>query len=303
MSPGCLNCYAEARDRRHLVERVSHWGKGQPRRRVKTFEAEAKAMDRQGAGSRERLRVFPSLCDWLDPEVPVELLADFLRVIYETPNLEWLLLTKRPEMWGKRLVQVCQLHACDGAYRETAEARAYHDMISPWETRQAAPSNVWLGVSVEDQQRADERIPELLKIPAAIRFVSLEPLLGPVNLTVPRRQEARGSRGEDLSPKRLPFPPMDWVIVGGETGPGARPCNVGWIRDVVRQCQAAEVACFVKQLGSNCVSPDDDCHCPMADIGDRDVLWKADFKDRAGADMAEWPEDLRVREYPEEAAR
>lgn len=139
--------------------------------------------------------------------------------------------------------------------------------------------NVWLGVSVEDQATADERIPLLLRTPAAVRFVSYEPALGPVNLlrymSVP------------LAEIDNPGAMLDWVIVGGESGPGARPFDIQWARNTVAQCKAAGVACFVKQVGS----------VPM----ERGERWRYEpkLKDRKGGDWEEWPEDLRVREFPE----
>jgi len=101
--------------------------------------------------------------------------------------------------------------------------------------------NVWLGVSVEDQKTANERIPLLLQTPAALRFVSVEPILGPVDLIGPgyfrdpKFNQAGGLVG------------LDWVIVGGESGPNAKPCEIGWIEDVVGQCTMAGVPVFVKQ--------------------------------------------------------
>ena len=124
--------------------------------------------------------------------------------------------------------------------------------------------NVWLGVSVENQRWADARIPHLLASPAAIRFISAEPLLGPIDLA-PYLEEGA--------------PRLGWVIVGGESGPGARPLELGWIRSIVAQGAAANVPVFVKQLGT---------------------VWargmKADsFK---GGDPDEWPAELRVRQLP-----
>jgi len=141
--------------------------------------------------------------------------------------------------------------------------------------------NVWLGVSVEDQKTADERIPILLKTPAAMRFVSYEPALGPVDFNrwlVPRCQGCGDyrTRPVDLA--------LDWVILGGESGPGARPCDIGWIGAAVKQCNDL-VPCFVKQLGAR------PYEC-LEGYGQ----WK--FKSRSGSDPSEWPEDLRVREFP-----
>jgi len=139
--------------------------------------------------------------------------------------------------------------------------------------------NVWLGVSAEDQERADERIPELLATPAAVRFVSYEPALGPVDFHsfVRAGRFAQGSR-------------IDWVIIGGESGPSARPFDIAWARSVVRQCKAESVACFVKQLGANPVfsSKDLEFWTREADLG------------RKGGDPSRWPKDLRVRQMPDE---
>jgi protein gp37 len=133
--------------------------------------------------------------------------------------------------------------------------------------------NVWLGVSVEDQKAADERIPLLLETPAAVRFLSCEPLLGPVQFPLP----CIGSRF---------WGDLHWVIVGGESGHNARPCDVQWIRDIVNQCKAAGAAAFVKQLGAYPVSGS----FAMA------------LTDGHGGNPEEWSPGLRVREFPRVAA-
>jgi protein gp37 len=144
--------------------------------------------------------------------------------------------------------------------------------------------NVWLGVSVENQHFADERIPLLLQTPAAVRFVSAEPLLTAVDLrfalSVPTHSRWRTSR-------------LDWVIVGGESGPGARPFNVEWARSIVAQCRDAAVPVFVKQLGSNAHIADEWRGRYTTDIS---------LRDRKGGDPDEWPEGLRVRQFPEARA-
>ncbi len=146
------------------------------------------------------------------------------------------------------------------------------------------PPNVWLGVSVEDQQRADERIPLLLETPAAVRFLSVEPLLGPVDLRQPFQRDFPDSFDTDGTDPRATWAELlDWVIVGGESGPAARPCDVAWIRSIVEQCRAAAVPVFVKQLGS----------MPVGEP------WRYPPRDRKGGDPDEWPEDLRVRQFPE----
>ena len=151
-----------------------------------------------------------------------------------------------------------------------------------WVDRWPLP-NVWLGVSVENQQAADERIPHLLDTPAAIRFLSCEPLLGTIEFSnVTNRIDAVRRLGLSA------FDGIDWVIVGGESGANARPCDVEWIRSIVEQCKAANVPVFVKQLG--------------AFIGYREdyqgALVRIKTVNRKGGHPAEWPEDLRVREMP-----
>lgn len=160
---------------------------------------------------------------------------------------------------------------------------------------------VWLGVSCEDQQRADERIPLLLQCPAAVRFVSAEPLLGPLNLEqyvwpsciASREEHEREQDGGMFCDERS----LDWVIVGGESGPGARPCDVKWIRSIVRQCQDAGIACFVKQLGARYVDAANGiggaaCKPPQ------EVPTIRKLRDRKGGNQHEMPHDLRIREFP-----
>jgi protein gp37 len=266
-SPGCVNCYAEARDERFA--KGQHWGKGAPRQR--TTEANWKLplkwnhqaeWDLAQAFSR-RPRVFcASLADWLDDEVPIEWLAVLLELIRLTPNLDWLLLTKRPENWKSRMTAVLRLKEDEG------RALADHIWLLDWISGESAPANVWMGTSVEDQKRADERIPLLLGIPAGIHFLSCEPLIGPLLL------------GEWI-PRNL-CPRIDWAIIGGESGPGARICDVRWVRALVNQFRYASVACFVKQLGATSIEE----NAAMV------------LGDRKGGDPSEWPEDLRVREFP-----
>jgi protein gp37 len=135
--------------------------------------------------------------------------------------------------------------------------------------------NVQFGVSVEDQARADERIPLLLQTPAAVRWISAEPLIGAVNL---QGISSTPACFNALLPGR--YPKLDWVVAGGESGPGARPCSLNWIRSLIEQCRTAGVPIFVKQLGA---------HGTFA---------QRRLKNRKGGDPQEWPNDLRVREYP-----
>jgi protein gp37 len=255
------------------------------------------------------MRVFPSLCDWLDDEVPIEWLADFLRLIFLTPNLDWLLLTKRPENWSKRVEGVLQwIQCCDGFdYLDAPHPLLpLRNWLADWFVLRKSPANVWILVSVEDQKRADERIPELLRIPARVRGLSAEPLLGPVDLTrvmFPTMNDHHGNkqpphpenclidsisdhaRKQFESLRDVHMAHVDWVIVGGESGPKARACNVEWVRSIVQQCKVAGTAVFVKQLGA----------FPVLGREDAQII-----RDKKGGDISEWPDDLRVREFPQQ---
>lgn len=355
VSPGCLNCYAEhLMDTR--LGRV-RWGPGNPRSRTSAkYWAEPARWNRNleclarctGCGrsgpasswdedvaneggpaaaaccpdnSRipEYATVFPSLCDWLDPEVPAEWLADFMGLVHRTPNLRWLLLTKRPELWRARVNGVSLLHPArelsGGWDPNCSDVR---EIARKWVEDGTPPPNVAVGVSAEDQTRWDERVLSLVKIPARWRFVSVEPMLGPIDmrnvvdddnnscdpLTGDWGVEGRGHTGPSQSR-------VHQVIFGGESGPGARPCHVDWVRGGLRQCREAGVKAFVKQLGSNAVE-DLSAVIPEATVAKdaEDEFTSGDvahwehsrhnnpmcLKHPKGGEPAEWPEDIRVRE-------
>lgn len=177
VSEGCRNCYAE-RDfdtRRKVVA----WGPGKPRHRTTAaYWKQPLAWNRKAEQAGARPRVFcASLADWLDPEAPSGWLVDLLGLIELTPNLDWLLLTKRPQLWRR---SVCGVRdACEK--RSAFHLGSGYGIASQW-IDNIPPENVWFGVTVEDQASADKRIPMLLEIPARVRFLSCEPLLGPVDL-------------------------------------------------------------------------------------------------------------------------
>lgn len=184
-------------------------------------------------------------------------------------------------------------------------------------------SNVHLGVSIEDQKRADERIPILLATPAAVRFLSVEPQLQHVNAHLGEKNCQHGNAcctddgrvfDDPLkvwkcvecnglfyqTPEHQLIPGIHWVICGGESGPGARPFDLAWAESLAAQCDAAHVPFFMKQIGSNpqvhsCRNP----KCTHPDCGMEPIP----MKDRKGGDPEEWPESLRIRQYPEEVAR
>ena len=207
VGPGCDHCYAEARDQRFTGG--AHWGPGAPRRRTSPANwRKPLAWDRAAAAAGERHRVFcASLADVFDNAVDPAWRDDLWRLIERTPNLDWMLLTKRPGNIANMLPV-------------------------PFDFERLYP-NVWLGCTVVNQDEADRDIPKLLAVSAAVRFLSMEPLLGPVDLGV----AGRGDSGLDL------------VIVGGESGPGARPMHPDWARSLRDQCQAAGVAFHFKQWG------------------------------------------------------
>lgn len=218
VSPGCANCYAEP-----LAARYGRdvWGPSRPRHLVaQSTWMTPYSWDRRARADGVRRRVFcGSMCDVFEDRVElIGARCRLLELIKHTPNLDWLLLTKRPENVRK----FC------------------HE--SPWSWVETPPPNVWLGVSVEDQQRADERIPLLLQTPAAVRFLSCEPLLGPVNLE-PWLTYSDSLHGEPWGQRDA----IHWVIVGGESGPKHRPMDPDWLALLLTQCHDAGVPVWVKQ--------------------------------------------------------
>jgi protein gp37 len=361
ISPGCANCYAETLSGRNpktlgvwgpngtrVVAAESYW-----REPVKWNKAAAKAGERRRVFCASLADVFEDwpgvmagangaavhvcsecgawramdrMCHGPNAHMPVTMATArerLFQLISDTPNLDWLLLTKRPEnvlsmtydRWCKPVPGHVSQNEGDGR-------------------RWRWPANVWLGTSVEDQQRADSRIPHLLRCPAAVRFLSCEPLLGPVDVSrwLNIRWQCSGCRGlfaggyqkacpecgkleywsgsHPFNGRHRPanpvFPPqsgsgIDWCIVGGESGSRARPMHLEWVRSLVRQCNAADVPVFVKQLGP---APQDWYVAPgVTAQHDGPPMPGERLRDRKGGDMVEWPEDLRVRQFPAPEAR
>lgn len=248
VSEGCAHCYVT----RTPPARVNgvKLGAGQPRYRLKTFRAQAFALNRKAEREGRHIRVFPSLCDWLDPEVPWEWLAELLDVIRLTPWLDWQLLTKRPVLWSRQIDRQVLLSLEMRKEPETADLRAW---LTAW-LGGTPPANVWIGWTAETQARADERTPALLQIPAVVRFVSVEPMLGPVDLMlssygVDEDGKIRCRCGSNCGVCSSWKAAINWVICGGESGPGARPMHPDWARSLRDQCAAAGVPFFFKQWG------------------------------------------------------
>ena len=274
VSTGCDNCYAERLmdTRMHKVK----WGVGQPRVRTSQDNWDKPVRwNKRAAAEGVRRKVFcASLADVFDNEAPDEWRDDLFALITATPNLDWLLLTKRignagPMMYRARYAQSRPL------------------------------PNVWLGATVVNQEEANRDIPKLLATPAAVRFLSIEPVLGAIDLTnirIPLRGESYTEGnvlvhkdGLNLGSAR---PEIDWVIVGGESGPKARDTEVDHIRSIVKQCKAADVPVFVKQMGDRLVWND-----PEPDRTEPPHFMRFDYG-KKGADIDNWPVDLRVRQFP-----
>jgi protein gp37 len=244
--------------------------------------------------TRPRRIFVNSMSDLFHERVPDEWIDRVFAVMALAPRHTFQVLTKRPERMRAYMGEggrqsgrdrlSCVIREGDAIYSTLPKSRrpgGLYDWPLP---------NLCIGVSVEDQATADARIPLLLQTPAAVRFVSYEPALGPVDLT----RAVRALPGSDNCAN---IPCLDQIIVGGESGPGARPFDVAWARSTIAQCRAAGVACFVKQLGARpmhyATSGVRNC-----DFGDREQLR---LRDRKGGDMDEWSPDLRVREMPRTA--
>lgn len=255
VGPGCDHCYAETLDKRTGGQ---HWGPGAARRRTgeknwqdpirwnkqafwQCEECGQRGTDKDLAKTKGqpcyhemtapvRQRVFcASMADVFDNAVEPQWRHDLFSLILSTPNLDWLLLTKRI-----------------GNVRNLVDASVFE-----------ACKNIWLGATIVNQEEADRDIPKLLAVPAAKRFLSMEPLLGPVDLTridingdceiYPLRGTTECVDGEGEPTDDIPA--IDWVIVGGESGPGARPMSPDWARSLRDQCKSAGVPYLFKQWG------------------------------------------------------
>lgn len=207
----------------------------------------------------EQWRVFSSsLSDIFDNQAPIEWFTDALDVIRQTKNLTWMLLTKRPMNILKLLREAGR----------TANVQGRMDLagwIEDWLDGEP-PHNVWLGCTVEDMEQKEIRLRHLKAVPAVLRFLSMEPLLEEVSFDV----------GE--------LDGIGWIIVGGESGPHARPMHPSWALYLRDLCKALGVAFMVKQLGTLAAKT-------------------SHFRDKKGGDWAEWPADLRVRETPHASVR
>ena len=292
VSPGCAHCYAETVTRRF----ADVWGVSAapwtPENAAEVVRIRPDRLDQPLRWKRPRLVFVNSMSDLFHEHVPDEFIREVYLRMAASPEHTFQVLTKRPERARDVLAWIDDQDEQHGA-----------NYFSRWPAR-----NVWLGVSIENARHA-YRADVLRDIPAAVRFISAEPLLGSLfeQQTPLRRRYDRdlsmeivgvvsdeshlsldeaSSRvywAERNGPNRIKRPlsldGIDWVIIGGESGPRARPMRLEWARELVGECAALDVACFVKQLGS----------VTARDLG---------LRDRKAGDPDEWPADLRVREMP-----
>lgn len=243
VSPGCEHCYAETFSKR--VGRENLWGvQGQRRAMSASYWKQPGKWNNAALMAGDRARVFcASMADvFEDREDLIEPRERLFELIKATTYLDWLLLTKRPQNIKRMLPMTWSADSEDGGWM---------------------PDNVWLLTTTEDQLRFGQRVPHLVSVPAVIHGLSVEPMLGPVDL-----YKHQGD--------------IDWVICGGESGPGARPMDLAWARELRDQCRAYHIPFFMKQMGSATM-------CAMGKTG-------------KGDDVEDLPEDLRIREFPQESS-
>jgi protein gp37 len=234
VGPGCDHCYAETRNARFAGGTAINWGPDAPRRRTSAANWHKPVAWNQAhaaffAQHGRRQRVFcASLADVFDNAVDPQWRRDLFDLIEMTPNLDWLLLTKRI-----------------GNVAEMVSRAKCHDWL-------VGRHNVMLGATVVNQEEADRDIPKLLAVPARRRFLSMEPLLGPVDLRLQRAATESDRQDMDGYCSHITTAAgagLRWVIVGGESGAGARPMHVQWARALRDQCAAAGVPFLFKQWG------------------------------------------------------
>lgn len=330
VSPGCLNCYAAKMAIR--LEGMSKSGYG-PRRldsggrdvtglpgledesdkivRIAevrggraVFSGDVRMMaDRltEPMGWKKPRMVFVnSMSDLFHEDVPFWFIDRVWAMMAMTPRHTYQILTKRPERMEKYFQSHFTRHKMAAAALEFGGVPGtginQNNCAADICNSKFPLPNVWLGTSVESQDQI-KRVWHVLKTPAAVRFVSAEPLLGPLDFNAIEAFCSTWRKGLTIGTY------LDWVIVGGESGPKSRPCEVRWIRDIVRDCKKSLVPVFVKQMGAK---PMDCAGCYsagvwpwMQDPTDAYSLEQIHLNDRKGGTMGEWPEEFQVREFPE----
>lgn len=250
VSPGCEHCYAET-----LSHRFGWTSKPWTAPNAKeNVQMHADRLTQPLRWKKPRLIFVNSTSDVFHDQVPDAFIDEIFAVMAMAAQHTFQILTKRPERMHNYLSDSETVFRIADAIDRRDAHQGYDVLADDVREGRAWPfSNVWLGVSVEDQRRAHERVPLLLQTPAVIRFLSCEPLLGPVDLTaVPYPVPDGGTVAVNALHRSSVFTPqINWVIVGAESGPGARPMEDDWVRSLRDQCQAAGTAFFFKQRADN----------------------------------------------------
>lgn len=287
VSSGCDNCYAATNNHRCLPAN----GTGLPydRRSRDLVEAfvDEKVLFQPLSWKTPRKIFVENQSDIFGEWVTDEMLDQVHAIVALCPQHTFQFLTKRPaRQWDYYyLLHLGYREAMIGRAAQLINQKLTGDPVLEWSGLPLP--NMWAGVSAEDQPTWDERVPAILRIPAAFHFVSYEPGLGPIDHTKSKVEgfnPLAAAVHKSLSGEKT-ITHVDWIIIGGESGPGARGFDVDWARNTISQCADWGVACFVKQLGTK---PYITREHGMVDL-----------VDRKGGDMDEWPEDLCVREFPE----
>jgi len=309
VSEGCARCYAATFAARELCE--THKGLTESGAWTGRVRLVPEALERALRWTKPRRVLLPSMGDIFHDDVPDEYLAAIFGVMAASPKHTWLVLTKRTKRltawldwmddWalvrGGRHDDTLALAASQevGARAGTAVATGF---------RQWPPRSVLLGATVENQRCASERLPELARL--ADRgwrtWVSIEPLLGPVDLVCALLPPGMYA-GEDMldmadATARRALARVEFAAIGGESGADARPCNVSWLRSVVRQCEHACMRVHLKQVGSHYIEPCNAVGGWLAKPPPEYGPLKRRLRHRFGGNPEEWPPDLRVRDLP-----
>jgi protein gp37 len=260
ISDGCANCYAA------LLNQNAFYGgnklayTGEPPK----LELQRDILASWARQTKSKKHFVASMTDVFGDWVPVEWQFEMLDAMAAAPKQTFQVLTKRADIMRKNVLA-------------WLEARGLKEV----------PRNIWLGVSAENQKCYDARVQELIKIPS-VRFISMEPLLSFVDTKLVM-DGAEGPHEESFPAPTQYGQMIDWIIIGGESGIDCRYCETSWIRYIVNECKHAGVACFVKQLG----------RYPEWTEAEVDQGWYKLFSDPKGGNWEQWPDYLRIRQFPE----
>lgn len=265
ISPGCAHCYSAVLNQSAFFggNRLPYSGEP-PKLKLRTDIIDG--WERQKHPKRHFVA---SMMDVFGEWVTFQMVVTFMRGMWRAPKQTFQVLTKRPAHMAMMIGEWLK-----------------------WDGLAAVPDNIWLGVSAEDQEMADKRIPILLSIPARVRWLSIEPMLGPVRIGWP-----------DLNCNPSP---IQWIVVGGESGAHARSCHADWIRRLVSECRKAGVPVFVKQVGRVVHEFAEYAHCRLPGTWGNvrtshvpgDCMVRVHLNHPKGGDPSEWPAEFQVREFP-----